>query len=117
MVLIFVDQTEGHIKKSSFEVLTYGSKLAEQMGTTAEALLLGTVNDDLAALGKYGVKKVHHLANETLTNVYAPPHAKVISNAVTTSSSNVRVCQNKQTSQEVSSSVGARSQAVTDTVA
>ena len=69
MVLIFVDHTEGHIKKSSFEVLTYGTDLAKQMGTTAEALLLGTVNDDLAALGKYGVKKIHQVSNEILNDV------------------------------------------------
>lgn len=60
-VLIFVDQSEGHIKKASFEALTYGAKIAEQTGTTAEALVLGTVSDDLAALGKYGVKKYTRL--------------------------------------------------------
>jgi electron transfer flavoprotein alpha subunit len=43
-VLIFVDQSEGHIKKASYEVLTYGAKLAEQLGTVAEALVLGSVS-------------------------------------------------------------------------
>jgi electron transfer flavoprotein alpha subunit len=89
MVLIFIDHTEGHIKKASFEVLTYGAKLAEQMGTTAEALLLGTVNDDLASLGKYGVKKVHQVANETLNHVDAQLYAKVIAEAVTATGANV----------------------------
>lgn len=56
-VLIFIDQAEGHIKKASLEALTYGADLAANTGTTAEAVILGTVNDDLADLGKYGVKK------------------------------------------------------------
>lgn len=59
-VLIFIDTAEGHIKKSSLEAICYGAKIAEQLGTTAEGVVLGSVNDDLAALGKYGVKKNHH---------------------------------------------------------
>jgi EAL domain-containing protein (putative c-di-GMP-specific phosphodiesterase class I) len=37
-VLIFIDQSEGHIKKATFEAISYGSKLAEQLGTTAEGI-------------------------------------------------------------------------------
>jgi electron transfer flavoprotein alpha subunit len=108
MVLIFVDQTEAHIKKSSFEVLTYGAKLAAQMGTTAEALLLGSVNDDLAALGKYGVKKVHQLANDTLNHVDTQLYAKLISQAVTATGAEVVVFSHNQTGKAVSARVAAR---------
>ena len=52
-VLIFLDQSDGHIKKNSFEAASYGAKLAEQTGTTAEGVLLGSVTEDVAALGKY----------------------------------------------------------------
>lgn len=107
-ILIFVDQTEGHIKKSSFEVLTYGVKLAEQTGTTAEALLLGTVNDDLAALGKYGIKKIHQVANETLNHVDAQLYAKVIAEAVTAIGADVVVFSHNQTGKAVSARVAAR---------
>ena len=65
-VLIFADQADGHIKKTSFEALTYGAKVAEQLGTTAEALVFGTVDTDLSTLGNYGIKKVHHVANTAL---------------------------------------------------
>ena len=77
-VLIFVDHADGQVKKSSYEALTYGSKIAAQIGTTAEALLLGTVADDLSTLGKYGVTKVHQVANETLNHVDAQLYSKVI---------------------------------------
>ncbi|MES2374839.1 MAG: electron transfer flavoprotein subunit alpha/FixB family protein [Bacteroidota bacterium] len=108
MVLIFVDHTEGHIKKASFEVMTYGAKLAQQMGTTAEALLLGTVNDDLPALGKYGVKKVYQVSNETLNHVDAQLYAKVIAEAVTATGANVVVFSHNQTGKAVSARVAAR---------
>ncbi len=108
MILVFVDQTEGHIKKSSFEVLTYGATLAEQLGTTAEALLLGTVNDDLASLGKYGVKKVHQASNETLNHLDAQVYAKVIAEAVTATSAEVVVFSHNQTGKAVAARVAAR---------
>jgi electron transfer flavoprotein alpha subunit len=107
-VLIFIDQTEGHIKKATYEVLSYGAKLAEQMGTTAEALLLGTVNDDLASLGKYGVKKVHQVSNETLNHVDAQLYAKVIAEAVTATGATIVVFSHNQTGKAVSARVAAR---------
>lgn len=67
-ILIFLDQSDGHIKKSSFEAASYGAKLAETLNTSAEGIVLGTVNDDLAALGKYGFKKIHSIKNEALNN-------------------------------------------------
>ncbi len=67
-VLIFLDQADGHIKKSSFEAAAYGAKVAENLNTSAEGIVLGNVNDDLAALGKYGLKKIHTVKNDALNN-------------------------------------------------
>lgn len=67
-VLIFLDQSEGHIKKNSLEAASYGAKVAEMLGTTAEGIVLGKINEDLAALGKYGLKKIHSSKNESLNN-------------------------------------------------
>lgn len=107
-VLIFVDQSEGHIKKASLEALTYGAKLAEQMGSTAEALVLGTVQDNLAALGKYGVKKVHQVASETLNHLDAQLYAKTIAEAVTATGADVVIFSHNQTGKAVAARVAAR---------
>jgi Electron transfer flavoprotein, alpha subunit len=77
-VLIFIDQSEGHIKKASYEVMSYGAKCAELLGTTAEGVVLGAVQDDLTSLGKYGVKKIHHVANDALNHFDAQVFTKVI---------------------------------------
>ncbi len=81
-VLVFLDQSEGHIKKSSFEAACYGAKVAELIGTAAEAVVLGSVIDDLAGLGKYGIKKVHAVKNDSLNQVDAQVFAKVLAEAV-----------------------------------
>jgi electron transfer flavoprotein alpha subunit len=81
-VLIFVDQAEGHVKKASFEILGYGAKVAELMGVPAEGIVLGTVQEDLAALGRYGVKKIHHVTDNTLDHFDAQVYTDVLAQAV-----------------------------------
>ena len=107
-VLIFIDQTEGHVKKSSLEAITYGADLAKQMGTTAEGVVLGTVTEDLSALGKYGVTKIHQVANDTLNHLDAQLYASVISEAATASGATVIVFSHNQTGKAVAARVAAK---------
>jgi electron transfer flavoprotein alpha subunit len=111
MVLIFIDHTEGHIKKSTFEALTYGADVAKQMVVAAEGLLLGTVNDDLAALGKYGINKVHQVNNESLNNLDAQVYAKAVAEAVKQTGAKVVVLSHNQTGRAVAAGIAARLQA------
>lgn len=93
-VLIFIDTAEGHVKKSSLEALTYGAKVAEQLGTTAEGVVLGSVTDDLAALGKYGVKKIHQVAADALNHFDAQVFAKVLAQVAEASGAKVIIFSN-----------------------
>lgn len=93
-VLIFIDAIDGQVKKASFEVLTYGAKVAEQTGTTAEAVVLGAVKDDLAALGKYGVKKIHHVAADSLNHLDAQVYTKVIAQVAEATGAKVIIFSN-----------------------
>lgn len=93
-VLIFIDAADGAIKKGSFEAMSYGAKVAEQLSTTAEAVVLGKVTDDLAALGKYGVKKIHHVANDNLQHFDAQVYTKVIAQVAEASGATVIVFSN-----------------------
>jgi electron transfer flavoprotein alpha subunit len=81
MVLVFIDQQDGHIKKSSFEAASYSAEVAKLTGTNAEAILLGNVNDDVSSLGNYGITKVHTVADATLNNFDAQVFAKIIAQA------------------------------------
>lgn len=107
-VLILADQSEGHIKKSSYEALSYGAKLAEMMGISAEGLVLGTVKDDLSALGKYGVKKIHQVADPSLDHLDAQQYAAVMAEAVKLSNATVVVFSNNLTGKAVAPRLSAR---------
>jgi electron transfer flavoprotein alpha subunit len=93
-VLVFIDTADGHVKKASLEALTYGAKVAEQTGTTAEGVVLGTVTDDLTALGKYGIKKVHHITSDALNTLDAQVFTKAIADVATTSGASVIIFSN-----------------------
>jgi electron transfer flavoprotein alpha subunit len=64
-VLVFTENWDGKFKKLSFELVSYGTKVAEMLGTTATALSIGNVDDnELSKLGNYGAKKVISVNNE-----------------------------------------------------
>ena len=80
-VLVFLDQSGGHVKKNSLEAASYGAKVAEMLGTSSEGIVLGEVSDDLPSLGAYGLKKIHTLKNNILNNVDDQLYTKIIGEA------------------------------------
>src|SRR3954467_5650653 len=93
-VLIFLDQSEGHIKKNSFEAASYGAKVAELLNTTAEGIVFGKVNDDLAALGAYGLKKIHTITNDAVNELDSQVFTNALAQAVGTLAAKVIVFAN-----------------------
>lgn len=108
-VLIFVDHTdEGHIKKASHEAVSYGAKIAEQTGDVAEAVVLGKTNEDLAALGKYGVKKVYHVQDENLNTFDSQVQAKVVAQVAQQTGAKVIVFSNNSSGKALAPRVAVR---------
>lgn len=93
-VLIFLDQADGSIKKNSFEAASYGAKVAENLGISAEGILLGNINGDLASLGKYGLKKIHTVKNEPLNKFDDEVFTQVIAEAAKNTDAKVIVFSN-----------------------
>jgi electron transfer flavoprotein alpha subunit len=81
MVLVFIDQQDGHIKKSSFEAASYAVEVAKLLNTNAEAILLGAVTNEVSSLGNYGITKVHTVSDASLNNFDAQVFAKIIAQA------------------------------------
>jgi electron transfer flavoprotein alpha subunit len=107
-VLIFLDQADGHVRKASLEAANYGAKLAAQMGTSAEAIVLGNVTEDLSVLGKYGVTKVHTVKNEALNHLDAQVFTKVIADAVAATGAKVVVFSNNLAGKAIAPRLSAR---------
>ncbi len=107
-VLIFIDQADGHIKKNSFEALSYGAKVAEITGQEAVGIVLGQVKDDLSALGQYGVKKIYQVRKPELDHLDAQVYTQVIGDAVQQIGANTVVFSNNLTGKSVAARLAAR---------
>ena len=54
-VLVFSENWDGKFKKSSFELVSYASKIAEMLNTSVTALSIGSLEEsELKKLGNYG---------------------------------------------------------------
>jgi electron transfer flavoprotein alpha subunit len=81
-ILIFLDHADGQVKKASLEAMSFGTKIAEQTGEQAEAVLLGTVSQDLSTLGAYGVRKVYQVADEKLNHLDSQVYCHLLAEIV-----------------------------------
>jgi electron transfer flavoprotein alpha subunit len=111
-VLIFADQSQGKIKKAAFEAVQYGAKVAQQLGTTATAIVLGEAdNAEVAALGNYGAQKVLHAADDRLNEVDSGAAAKVIVAAAGQENAQVIIFSHNFDGRAIAPRVAARLQA------
>lgn len=75
-VLVFADSTEGKFKKSAFEVVSYGNKVAEQLNTS---LVVLTINaQELEELYNYGAEKIISVKSDSLKSFNASQYASII---------------------------------------
>ena len=107
-VLIFIDSSEGHVKKASLEAMSYGVAIAKQLNTTAEGVVLGSVKDDLAALGKYGVKKIHHVNNDSLNHFDSQVYTNVIAQVAQSTAAKLIVFSNNMDGKAIAPRLSAR---------
>lgn len=78
-VLVLAESSEGKFKKSSFEVTSYGKKVAEQLGTNLVVLTINATENE--TLYKYGAEKVLNISNEVLTTFNAKIVASIVKQA------------------------------------
>ncbi|MEP7142000.1 MAG: electron transfer flavoprotein subunit alpha/FixB family protein [Ferruginibacter sp.] len=107
-VLVFLDQADGQIRKSSVEAACYGAKVAEQLGISAEAIILGSVTEDLTALGNYGIKKVHTIKNPLLDQLDTQVFTNLIAELATATGATVIVFSNNLSGKAIAPRLSAR---------
>ena len=88
-VLVFADSSEGKFKKTAFEVVSYGKKVAEQLGTNVIALTINA--SDSSELYNYGAEKVVSVTNDSLNTFNAKQYASVVTQVAKAESANVLV--------------------------
>jgi electron transfer flavoprotein alpha subunit len=74
-------------------------------------VVLGAVSEDLASLGKYGVKKIHQVADVSLNHLDAQVFANVISQVANASGAKVIVFSNNLSGKAIAPRLSARMKA------
>lgn len=88
-VLVFAESSEGKFKKPAFEVISYGKKVAEQLGTNVVVLSVNA--DDVTALYTYGAEKVLKVTDAALATFNAKVYADIVKQAATKENAQVVV--------------------------
>ncbi|RPH68528.1 electron transfer flavoprotein subunit alpha/FixB family protein [bacterium] len=97
-VLIYTENWEGKFKKSTFELLSYGTKVAEMLNTTATAISIGNVEaTELAKLGNYGVTRIINTTGDGLNVLDNQAYTKIIADTAVKESASVLVLSNNNT--------------------
>ena len=104
-ILVFVESAEGKIKKTSLEAVSY----AHAMGGTVTAIALGSIpNTELETLGKYGVQKVLHVADEKLNQGIIQAYATVLAKAMEDEKADIFVLANSSLGTPVAARVATK---------
>ncbi|MEB2779177.1 electron transfer flavoprotein subunit alpha/FixB family protein [Algoriphagus sp. C2-6-M1] len=82
-ILVYIEQSEGKVKKTSLEAVSFANALAAQTGEgDVVAVALGTIGkEELAAIGKAGAAKVLHCSNSKLDAGVIQAHASAVAQA------------------------------------
>lgn len=80
MVLVFAESQKGILKKAAFEVVTYGYRTAQAIGSECVVMVVGSVQD-AGQLGKYGASKVYQVEDPALAQFDSQVFTQAIAGA------------------------------------
>ncbi len=82
-VWVIADQRKGALRKPALEALSEGRRLADQLGTTMEAVIVGHNVEGLCnEIASYGADKVYLIDHEILENYIPPAYARAIGDLI-----------------------------------
>ena len=81
-ILVYIEQAEGRIKKTSMEAVSFAKALSEKEGGKVTAVALGTISEEeLAKAGSAGAEKVLHIEDGRLNEGVIQAHAQAVAAA------------------------------------
>lgn len=85
-VLVFLEQRDGKVKKSSFEAVSFVAKLASNNKFEVESICIGADVENLAESAKFGIEKIQHFRAAELANYSASAYSEIISDYINNNS-------------------------------
>ena len=108
-VLVFAEAREGKFKKGCFEACTYAADLGAALGLPVHAVAIGAIGDEqLAALGRYGVGTVHAVKHADLAAFNEAAYASAVAAAAKACGAQFVICEQSYNSRAVAPRVAVK---------
>ncbi|MCS7035526.1 MAG: electron transfer flavoprotein subunit alpha/FixB family protein [Saprospiraceae bacterium] len=108
MVLVYAESPRGQFKKAAFEAVTFGKKLADQMGCPCAAVVLGPVQGDPGELGRYGASRVLQVSDDALQTLDSQSYTQVLAEVARQVGAEVVVMSHTSTGKTLAGRVAVR---------
>ncbi len=103
-ILVFIEEDNGSVKKSSIEAMAYGGALAKQLGTSATGLAMAGISEsELGSAGKYGISKVLQLEDGKLGSGVVQAYSSAIAQVAGSAGADIVVLANSSLGEAASS--------------
>jgi electron transfer flavoprotein alpha subunit len=111
-VLVYTQNWDGRFKKSSFELVSYGAKVAEMLDTSLVCLTIGDVSEEeLKKLGSYGAKKIIKADNELCRTLDNQVYTDVIADVAVKEGARVIILSNNNEGKAIAPRLSVRMKA------
>jgi electron transfer flavoprotein alpha subunit len=115
-VLVYTENWDGKFKKSSFELVSYATKVAEMLGTFVSAVSIGNVDDsELNKLGNYGAVKILKAESEKIRGLDNKVFTDIISQTARSENAEVIVISHNNTGKALAPRLSVRLKAACGT--
>ncbi len=108
-VLVYTENWDGKFKKSSFELISYASQVAEMLNTTTAVLSLGKVEkSELEKLGGFGANKIINGTGDNLSVFDSQAYSKIISDIAIKEGATVVILSNNNSGKALAPRISVR---------
>lgn len=102
-ILVFLEQRNGLIKRSSFEIASYAYALSQKLNASVEAITIGDEISNIEETGNFGISKVYFYKNAELDLYSSSAYKKIVSNHIKENGNNLVLFSNTAMGKELSS--------------
>jgi electron transfer flavoprotein alpha subunit len=107
-ILVFLEQREGKIKRSSLEAVSLASELANENGFEKEIVIIGSEIENLSYASKYGIEKITLFKNKDLENYSSSAYAEILSNYINENDIDIILFSNSSLGKDLAPRVSVR---------
>ena len=108
MVLVYAESPRGQFKKAAFEAVTFGKKVADQLGVPCAAVVLGAKVSGADELGRYGAARVLQIADASLDQLDSQAATAVLADVVKQLGATVVVLSHTSTGKTIAGRLAVR---------